>query len=64
MRNKITGKILFIITAIAIIIIASFNLSACNVDISKIMDTFEVTKGDIIQTVTTSGYVDSSEQND
>jgi len=66
MVNKITGKIFFIITAIAIIIMASFNLSACNRlgDISKNLDTFEVTKGDIIQTVTTSGYVDSSEQND
>ena len=66
MRNKIIRKIFFITTAIAIIIIASFNLSACKglVDISKIPDTFEVTKGDIIQTVTTSGYVDSSEQND
>lgn len=66
MRNKITGKIFFIITAIAIIIIASFNLSACKSlgDISKIMDTFEVTKGDIIQTVNTSGYVDSIIQND
>lgn len=66
MRNKIIRKIFFIITAITIIIIASFNLSACKSlgDISKIMDTFKVTKGDIIQTVTTSGYVDSSEQND
>ena len=66
MRNKIIRKIFFITTAIAIIIMASFNLSACKglVDISKIPDTFEVTKGDIIQTVTTSGYVDSSKQND
>lgn len=66
MANKITRNIFFITTTIAIIIIASFNLSACNRlgDISKIPDTFEVTKGDIIQTVTTSGYVDSSEQND
>jgi len=66
MVSKIAGKIFFIITAIAIIIIASFNLSACNRlgNISEIMDTFEVTKGDIIQTVTTSGYVDSSKQND
>jgi len=66
MISKITGKFFFIITAIAIIIMASFNLTACNRlgDISEIMDTFEVTKGDIIQTVTTSGYVDSSEQND
>ncbi|NQT67899.1 MAG: efflux RND transporter periplasmic adaptor subunit, partial [Actinobacteria bacterium] len=65
MISKITGKFFFIITAIAIIIMASFNLTACNRlgDISEIMDTFEVTKGDIIQTVTTSGYVDSSEQN-
>lgn len=66
MVSKITRKIFFITTAIAIIIIALLNLSACNRpgDISEILDTFEVTKGDIIQTVTTSGYVDSSEQND
>jgi len=66
MVNKITGKFFFIVTVIAIIIIALLNLTACNSlgDISKIIDTFEVTKGDIIQTVTTSGYVDSSEQND
>jgi len=65
MISKITGKFFFIITVIAIIIIALLNLTACNRlgDISEIMDTFEVTKGDIIQTVTTSGYVDSSEQN-
>lgn len=66
MASKITRKKIFITTTIAIIIIALLNLSACNRlgDISKIPDTFEVTKGDIIQTATTSGYVDSSEQND
>lgn len=66
MASKITRKIFFITTTIAIIIIALLNLSACNRlgDIAKTPDTFEVTKGDIIQTATTSGYVDSSEQND
>lgn len=66
MGNKITIKILFITTIIAIIVIASFSLSACKRfgDTSKILDTFEVTKGDIIQTVNTSGYVDSEIQND
>ena len=66
MVSKIAGKIFFIITAIAIIIIASFNLSACRRLSNTLIntDTYEVAKGDIAQTVTTSGYVDSSKQND
>ncbi|MCD4669009.1 MAG: efflux RND transporter periplasmic adaptor subunit [Actinomycetia bacterium] len=65
MKDIITGKYLFIITVI-ITIVASFSLTACNelTDISKTMDSFEVVKGDIIQTVNTSGSVGSSEQND
>ena len=65
MSNKITGKIFLIITIITIII-ALLNLFACRAigDSQEDAETFEVTRGDIIQTVTTSGYVDSSEQND
>ncbi|MBE3115533.1 MAG: efflux RND transporter periplasmic adaptor subunit [Actinobacteria bacterium] len=65
MGNKITGKIFLIITIITIII-ALLNLLACRAigDSQEDAETFEVTKGDIIQTVNTSGYVDSIEQND
>jgi len=66
MGNKIAKKIFFITITISIIIIALLNLSACKRlgEMQESMETFEVTKGDIIQTVTTSGYVDSNEQND
>ncbi|GAG54773.1 unnamed protein product, partial [marine sediment metagenome] len=66
MRSKITKKIFFITITISIIIIALLNLSACKRlgEMQESMETFKVTRGDIIQTVTTSGYVDSSEQND
>jgi len=66
MVSKIIRKFFLITLTIAIIIIASFNLLACRslVDISEILDTFEVTRGDIVQTVNTSGYVDSEIQND
>ncbi len=66
MASKITRKIFFITTTIAIIIIALLNLSACNRfgEMQESMEIFKVTRGDIIQTVTTSGYVDSSVQND
>ena len=62
---KITRKI-FLITAAIIIIIASLNLLACRAigDSQEDTETFEVTRGDIIQTVNTSGYVDSEIQND
>jgi len=62
---KITRKILFI-TTIIIITIALLSLSACKslTDLSELLDTFEVTRGDIIQTVNTSGYVDSIIQNE
>ncbi|PIU28199.1 MAG: hypothetical protein COT09_05840 [Candidatus Hydromicrobium americanum] len=62
---KITRKIFLILTIITIIIVL-FNLLACRRlgDSAKDLETFEVTRGDIIQTVNTSGYIDSSEQND
>lgn len=65
MRNKITGKIFLIITIITIII-ALLNLFACKAigDSQEDAETFEVTRGDIIQTVNTSGYIDSIIQND
>ncbi|MBA7509901.1 hypothetical protein ES705_01874 [subsurface metagenome] len=66
MVSKITRKIFFITITISIIIIALLNLSACKRlgEMQESMETFKVTRGDIIQTVTTSGYVDSSVQND
>ncbi len=66
MASKITKKIFFITITISIIIIALLNLSACKRlgEMQESMETFKVTRGDIIQTVTTSGYVDSSVQND
>jgi len=62
---KITRKIFLILTIITIII-ALLNLLACRAirDSQEDAETFEVTKGDIIQTVNTSGYVDSIIQND
>lgn len=66
MMVKITRKISIITTVIAIVIIASLNLSACRRfgNNSEILETFEVVRGDIIQTVSTSGYVDSETSND
>lgn len=66
MGNKIAKKIFFITTITIITITALLNLSACKRfgEMQESMETFKVTRGDIIQTVTTSGYVDSSKQND
>ncbi|TET16095.1 MAG: efflux RND transporter periplasmic adaptor subunit [Actinobacteria bacterium] len=66
MVSKITRKIFFITTITIITITALLNLSACKRfgEMQESMETFKVTRGDIIQTVTTSGYVDSSVQND
>lgn len=62
---KVTRKIFLILTTITIII-ALLNLLACRAigDSQEDTETFEVTRGDIIQTVNTSGYVDSIIQND
>jgi RND family efflux transporter MFP subunit len=65
MMMKIKGKTFFIITFVAIII-ASLSLSACRGfgNNSENIETFKVTRGNIIQTVNTSGYVDSEIRND
>jgi len=66
MTGKLIRKKFFTISITGIITIAiiiSFSLSSCK-NLSKILDTYEVTRGDIVQTITTTGYVDSSEQND
>ena len=55
-----------ILTAAAIIIIiAMFNLLACRAsgDDQEDSETFEVTRGDVIQTVNTSGYIVSETEN-
>jgi len=61
MRIKIIKKTLSLAVIIAAVIIVSLNLSACNVfgDDTTDFDTFEVTRGDIVQTVSASGYIDS-----
>jgi len=60
MRIKIIKKILFLTVIIATVIIASLNLSACNGDSTGDLETFEVARGDIVQIVSASGYVDST----
>jgi len=62
---KITRKFLLIAAAITIILVP-LNLLACRSigDNQEDTDTFEVTRGDIVQTVNTSGYVDSELRND
>ncbi|OFW54106.1 MAG: hypothetical protein A2163_01140, partial [Actinobacteria bacterium RBG_13_35_12] len=62
---KVTRKI-FLILSIITIIIALLNLLACKAigDSQEDTETFEVARGDIIQTVNTSGYVDSIIQNE
>jgi HlyD family secretion protein len=60
-------KIFFLILTIITVIITALSLSSCKTlgeDVIASSDTFEVTRGDIIQTTSTSGYVDSSEKND
>jgi len=60
MKTKRINKILFLTVIITTVIIASLNLSACNGDSTGNLETFEVARGDIIQTVSASGYVDST----
>src|SRR4030066_908163 len=69
MLSKLIRKKFFIVSttiAIITIIMVSSGLSSCKGlgDASTLLDTFEVTRGDIIQTITTSGYVESIEKND
>jgi HlyD family secretion protein len=67
MKNFFIKRFHLISTAIAlaIIISISFSLYSCK-NASKILEsqgTFDVTRGDIIQTISVSGYVESSENN-
>jgi HlyD family secretion protein len=67
MKNRTSGKIFFLIVTTIVVTITAITLSSCKTlgeDILADSDTFEVTRGDIIQTITTSGYVDSVEKND
>ncbi len=68
MKEKIKNKfsLFMVIIALAIVSITSLTLYSCNntADILKSQGTFEVTRGDIVQTISTSGYVDSSDRND
>jgi len=64
MMIKMIRKIILIAAAV-IIIIAMFNLLACRAsgDSQEDTETFAVARGDIIQTVNTSGYIKSEEEN-
>ncbi len=69
MLSRLIRKKFFIINAtfvIITIIMVSSGLSSCKSigDTSKLLDKFEVTRGDIVQAITTSGYIDSGEKND
>jgi len=60
-----TIKKIILITAAVIIILAMLNLLACSAigDSQEDTETFEVTRGNIIQTVNTSGYILSETEN-
>lgn len=62
MKIKIIKKIFFLTVTITTIIIALLNLSACNAFGNNTVDleTFKVTRGDIVQTISASGYIDST----
>ncbi len=66
MTVKLIRKTTLIITIIVIIIMIIPGLFSCKSlgNISDILDTFTVTRGDIVETISTSGYVESSQQND
>lgn len=66
---KLSGKKISIASTVTMIIIAIImltSLSSCKnpASISETVDTFKVTRGDITQTISTTGYVDSAEKND
>jgi HlyD family secretion protein len=66
-RSISIRKIFFLILTIITVIITVLSLSSCKTlgkDVLASSDKFEVTRGDIIQTTSASGYVDSSEKND
>jgi len=55
---------IFMMLVISIIILTSI-ISCKNLgDVSEMLGTFEVTRGDINQTISTTGYVDSASKND
>lgn len=62
MKTRIIKKILHLASVIAAVIIVLFSLSTCKTLGESIMDTenYEVVKGDIVQTVSASGYIDST----
>ncbi len=59
-------RLSFITASIIILIIIMISLLACErlINVPDTSNTFEVTRGDIIQTITTSGYIDSDEKHD
>lgn len=61
MKTKIIKKILPFTIITIVITISLLNLSACKTLGESILetDTFKVTRGDIVQTISASGYVDS-----
>ncbi len=64
MKIGIIKKIICSALVITAVIIASLNLSACKTLGESIMntETFEVARGDIVQTVSASGYIDSMQE--
>jgi len=62
MKTKRINKILPLIIIIIVIVISLLNLSACGTLGENLLDeqTFEVTRGDIVQTISASGYIDST----
>jgi RND family efflux transporter MFP subunit len=62
MKTKRINKILPFIIIIIVIVISLLNLSACRTLGENLLDTqtFEVARGDIVQIVSASGYVDST----
>jgi RND family efflux transporter MFP subunit len=65
MKNGIIKKIMSLTAITAIVMIALLNLSACKGlrNNTADLETFEVTRGDIVQTVSASGYIDSMQEN-
>jgi len=64
MRKNNKNKIIFSTATIIVIIIITFTLLpllSCRKETSEI-ETFKVKRGDILQTVSTSGYVDTTEE--
>lgn len=64
MKTRIIKKIFHVFTVITAVMIILLNLSACRTLGESIIDTetFEVTRGDIVQTVSSSGYIYSTSE--